>query len=166
MAPEHDDQFEVDERSSSDEYQPSISKRSSFCYDSEMDETSSVHKVQPAVFQRIPANKNPFVIGKAARVKKASVIHDTPDIRTLINTAKPSRGDTGSTGRGSIIPTDQVPSDLPPVVPTSANFGVPDYEDPDPYGVKALEAKGLFIREAGTKERPSASAFEFRPVRF
>lgn len=42
-------------------------------------------------------------------------------------------------------------------------FGVPDESDPDPFGVKALEAEGLNIREAGTHQRPSADAFEFRP---
>ena len=42
-------------------------------------------------------------------------------------------------------------------------FGIPDSEDPDPYGVKALEAEGLNIREAGTHSRPSAEMFEFRP---
>ncbi|KAJ5177015.1 uncharacterized protein N7482_002892 [Penicillium canariense] len=36
-------------------------------------------------------------------------------------------------------------------------------DDPDPYGVKALEAEGMFIREAGSKVRPSHDAFEFRP---
>lgn len=43
-------------------------------------------------------------------------------------------------------------------------FGIPDIEDPDPYGVKALEAEGLNIREAGTHSRPSAEVFEFKPA--
>jgi hypothetical protein len=42
-------------------------------------------------------------------------------------------------------------------------FGVPAEDDPDPFGVKALEAEGLNIREAGTHQRPSAAAFEFKP---
>jgi hypothetical protein len=42
-------------------------------------------------------------------------------------------------------------------------FGIPAEDDPDPYGVKALEAEGLNIREAGTHQRPSAEAFEFKP---
>lgn len=37
-------------------------------------------------------------------------------------------------------------------------------EDPDPYGVKALQAEGLEIREAGTNSRPSAEVFEFKPA--
>jgi lipid-binding SYLF domain-containing protein len=42
-------------------------------------------------------------------------------------------------------------------------FGVPDAEDDDPYGVKALEKEGLEIKEAGTGQRPSMEVFEFRP---
>jgi hypothetical protein len=44
-----------------------------------------------------------------------------------------------------------------------ATFGIPAEDDPDPYGVKALEAEGLNIREAGTHQRPTAEAFEFKP---
>ena len=40
---------------------------------------------------------------------------------------------------------------------------MPSVEDPDPYGVKALEGEGIEILEAGTHERPSAEAFEFKP---
>ena len=43
-------------------------------------------------------------------------------------------------------------------------FGIPEPDDPDPYGVKALEAEGLAIREAGTHQRPSADAFQFNPA--
>lgn len=42
-------------------------------------------------------------------------------------------------------------------------FGIPADDDPDPYGVKALEAEGLNIREAGTHQRPTSEVFEFRP---
>ncbi len=42
-------------------------------------------------------------------------------------------------------------------------FGVPEPDDPDPYGVLALEAEGLEIREAGTKSRPPSTQFEFNP---
>ena len=55
-------------------------------------------------------------------VKNVSV---TPyDIRILINTPRTSRGDTGSIGRGSIIPSDEVPSDIQPAAPTSLNFSM------------------------------------------
>jgi hypothetical protein len=36
-------------------------------------------------------------------------------------------------------------------------------DDPDPFGVLALEEAGLAIKEAGTKTRPSSDAFEYRP---
>lgn len=41
---------------------------------------------------------------------------------------------------------------------------MPDPEDDDPYGVKALEAEGMIVREAGTHHRPSAEVFEFNPA--
>lgn len=44
-----------------------------------------------------------------------------------------------------------------------ATFGIPAEDDDDPYGVKALAAEGLVIREAGTHQRASAEDFEFKP---
>lgn len=52
---------------------------------------------------------------------------------------------------------------LSPLSPGRPAFGVPDVEDPDPFGVKALEMAGLEIREAGTKQRPPSSQFEYNP---
>ncbi|MCJ1244704.1 hypothetical protein MMC30_001903 [Trapelia coarctata] len=42
-------------------------------------------------------------------------------------------------------------------------FGLPSPDDPDPFGVLALEKAGLEIKEAGTKSRPTSDAFEYRP---
>ncbi|KAF5027611.1 hypothetical protein F66182_281 [Fusarium sp. NRRL 66182] len=42
-------------------------------------------------------------------------------------------------------------------------FGIPDPEDPDPYGVLALEKEGLGIRDAATHSRASSQAFEYNP---
>ena len=42
-------------------------------------------------------------------------------------------------------------------------FGIPLVDDPDPFGVLALEMAGLEIREAGTHLRPTSSQFEFHP---
>ncbi|KAK3896809.1 hypothetical protein C8A05DRAFT_39641 [Staphylotrichum tortipilum] len=47
--------------------------------------------------------------------------------------------------------------------PTKQAFGVPDANDPDPFGVIGLEMAGIEIREAGTKLRPESSQFEFHP---
>ncbi|KAI0392373.1 hypothetical protein F5Y17DRAFT_360361 [Xylariaceae sp. FL0594] len=42
-------------------------------------------------------------------------------------------------------------------------FGLPSLNDPDPFGVLALEMAGVGIREAGTHLRPESSQFEFHP---
>ncbi|KAG8425363.1 hypothetical protein J3458_002071 [Metarhizium acridum] len=46
-----------------------------------------------------------------------------------------------------------------PASPRSA-FGRPKPDDPDPFGVLALEMAGLEIREAGTRLRPASNQFE------
>ncbi|WAO85216.1 Ysc84 domain-containing protein [Fusarium falciforme] len=43
-------------------------------------------------------------------------------------------------------------------------FGIPSADDPDPFGVLALEMAGLEIREAGSRLRPTSSQFDFNPV--
>ncbi|KAK2023060.1 LAS seventeen-binding protein [Colletotrichum zoysiae] len=43
-------------------------------------------------------------------------------------------------------------------------FGIPLADDPDPFGVLALEMAGLEIREAGTRLRPTSNQFEFHPA--
>ncbi|UNI21768.1 hypothetical protein JDV02_007725 [Purpureocillium takamizusanense] len=50
-----------------------------------------------------------------------------------------------------------------PASPRGA-FGVPRADDPDPFGVLALEMAGLEIREAGSRLRPSSSQFEYSPT--
>ena len=42
-------------------------------------------------------------------------------------------------------------------------FGIPDADDPDPFGVIGLEMAGIEIREAGTHLRPTSTQFEFCP---
>ncbi|KAI0593911.1 hypothetical protein F4775DRAFT_470220 [Biscogniauxia sp. FL1348] len=46
---------------------------------------------------------------------------------------------------------------------STPSFGIPTLDDPDPFGVLALEMAGIGIREAGTKLRPESSQFEFHP---
>jgi lipid-binding SYLF domain-containing protein len=72
----------------------------------------------------------------------------------LINqiAAQPAPGD-------AVIAT---PRDSLPASPTSA-FGLPGSDDPDPFGVLALEMAGLEIREAGTRLRPSSRQFDYSP---
>ncbi|KAL2130701.1 hypothetical protein VTI74DRAFT_6061 [Chaetomium olivicolor] len=47
--------------------------------------------------------------------------------------------------------------------PTKTAFGVPDANDPDPFGIIGLEMAGVEIREAGSKLRPSSSQFDYHP---
>lgn len=42
-------------------------------------------------------------------------------------------------------------------------FGIPEPDDPDPFGVLALQNAGLEIREAGSHTRVDSTQFEFRP---
>lgn len=86
----------------------------------------------------------------------------THDIHMLMETLKAAQGD--SDVDESALPEDgMAPSDME--IEAEGHIpSIPDPEDPDPYGVKALEKEGLEIREAGTGERPSMEVFEFKPV--
>lgn len=55
------------------------------------------------------------------------------------------------------------PKSSTPASPRNA-FGIPSQDDPDPFGVLALEMAGLEIREAGSRLRPTSSQFDFNPV--
>ncbi|KXX77852.1 hypothetical protein MMYC01_203569 [Madurella mycetomatis] len=52
---------------------------------------------------------------------------------------------------------------LTPASPTKSAFGMPDANDPDPFGVIGLEMAGIEIREAGTNLRPTSTQFEYHP---
>jgi len=80
--------------------------------------------------------------------------------RLLLNTIRAAQGDA--------IAESDLPSSLGPTpgdfeVDSEGSFGIPDVEDPDPYGVKALEEAGIEIRDAKTHEKPAAEAFVFQP---
>lgn len=64
----------------------------------------------------------------------------------------------------SALPAEPTPGDMdiekPEVAP---GFGLPASDDPDPFGVKALEKEGLEIKVAGTRSSPSMEAFEYKP---
>ncbi|GAD91922.1 DUF500 domain protein [Paecilomyces variotii No. 5] len=110
------------------------------------------------------SDENERFYGEKIRVNDilAGKVRYRPDsLKTLMQTIKSAQGD--SDVDESVLPTpgQPAPSDMELV---EGNFGIPAVDDPDPFGVKALEAEGLFIREAGTKTRPSHDAFEFRPA--
>lgn len=50
-----------------------------------------------------------------------------------------------------------------PISPTKSAFGLPDVDDPDPFGIIALEMAGLEIREAGAKNRASSTTLDYGP---
>ncbi|KAI9808966.1 MAG: hypothetical protein M1826_003944 [Phylliscum demangeonii] len=82
-------------------------------------------------------------------------------LRTLTETLKAAQGDRRLDGRA--LPTEPAPADLE-LDRAGRVFGIPDDDDPDPYGVRALERAGLAIREAGSRSRPSSDQFEYRPA--
>ncbi|OJJ64927.1 hypothetical protein ASPSYDRAFT_141770 [Aspergillus sydowii CBS 593.65] len=86
--------------------------------------------------------------------------HPPASIQPLLQTIKAAQGDM-DVNEDLLPPPGETPGDVE-LEPTPA-FGIPDPEDPDPFGVKALEAEGLFIREAGSRARPSHDVFEFKP---
>nr|CEG04232.1 unnamed protein product [Fusarium clavum] len=55
------------------------------------------------------------------------------------------------------------PKSSTPASPRTA-FGIPNMDDPDPFGVLALEMAGLEIREAGSRLRPTSNSFDFNPA--
>ncbi|RFU72073.1 las seventeen-binding [Trichoderma arundinaceum] len=62
-------------------------------------------------------------------------------------------------------PSDALITTSPPKsasMPSSphSSFGIPQVDDPDPFGVLALEMAGLEIREAGSRMRPTSSLFD------
>jgi len=61
------------------------------------------------------------------------------------------------------ISRDAPPSDYD-IVQDGHLFGVPDRDDPDPYGVLQLEKEGMVIREAGTHKQGSWEQFTFSPA--
>lgn len=91
----------------------------------------------------------------------AGKARNPPDsLRTLHQTIKAAQGDT-DVDEDLIPPPGEAPGDID--LQETHGFGIPAADDPDPYGVKALEAEGLFIREASTKVRASPETFQFKP---
>ncbi|KAM3513275.1 hypothetical protein MY11210_003051 [Beauveria gryllotalpidicola] len=58
-------------------------------------------------------------------------------------------------------PGDAVIETPTSTTPASPRFGVPKSDDPDPFGILALEMAGLEIREAGSRLRPASSQVDF-----
>ena len=95
--------------------------------------------------------------------------HPPPEIKLLMETVKAAEGSNDVDQELMGWLEDQpAPGDVgieSPTRPPSSGpiFGVPEPDDPDPFGVLALERAGMEIREAGSGTRPSSEQFEYRP---
>lgn len=91
--------------------------------------------------------------------------HPPPEIKMLMETLKAAEGRTDVDEElMEELEGQPAPGDVNVDAPGEGKiFGIPDPEDPDPYGVLALEKEGLEIREAATHSRPSSEQFEYSP---
>ncbi|KAG8525682.1 uncharacterized protein KY384_000442 [Bacidia gigantensis] len=90
------------------------------------------------------------------------VRHPPREIGGLIQTIKAAQGDV-DVDESALPDSEPTPGDYE-VKGDDNGFGLPPSEDdPDPFGVKALEEQGMEVREAGTRSRPSGDVFEYRP---
>ena len=100
-----------------------------------------------------------------ADILAGKVRHEPYETRTLMATIKAAQGD--NVDEGLIAPAEPTPGDFEVADDPATGFGLPPSEDdPDPYGVHALEEQGMEIKEitdSGTKSRPSNDAFEYKP---
>ncbi|KAL8700805.1 MAG: hypothetical protein Q9201_005239 [Fulgogasparrea decipioides] len=102
------------------------------------------------------------------RIKVADILagkarHPPFEIRTLMATIKAAQGD--SVDEKALPSAEPTPGDMELEQPQELNgFGLPAEDDPDPFGVRALEAEGMEIREAGSGSRPSLDVFQYKPA--
>ncbi|KAI9642485.1 hypothetical protein NHQ30_009290 [Ciborinia camelliae] len=97
----------------------------------------------------------------------AGKVRNVPfETRLLMETVKAAEGrDDVDTMMLDQLKDEPAPGDVDLQAPTTMIpiFGIPEPDDPDPFGVLALENAGLEIREAGTHARPVSSQFEYNP---
>lgn len=102
-----------------------------------------------------------------ADILAGKVRHEPYETKLLMETVKVAEGreDVDSMLLDQLN-DEPAPGDVDLQAPTSMipTFGLPEPDDPDPFGVLALENAGLEIREAGTKARPVSSQFEYNPA--
>ncbi|KAI5456713.1 hypothetical protein BGZ63DRAFT_366777 [Mariannaea sp. PMI_226] len=92
--------------------------------------------------------------------------HPPPEIKMLMETVKAAEGRTDVDEElMEELEGQPAPGDVDVDAPQedSKIFGIPDPDDPDPYGVLALEREGLGIRDAATHSRPESRQFEYNP---
>lgn len=102
-----------------------------------------------------------------AKILSGDINQSLPQTRALTEVLKAAEGrndyDSALIEQLSFHPTPADASHEPNSMAPSPLFGIPDVEDPDPFGVLALEMAGMGIREAGTRLRPDSTQFEFNP---
>ena len=115
-----------------------------------------------AIIERTDENKVFYGYEVSAAEILAGKVRHPPEreYKILTDTLRAAQGENVDE---SLLPGGDSPADMD-VDFTNGQFGIPAVDDDDPYGVKALEAEGLHIREAGTHQRPSAEVFEFNPA--
>ena len=95
-----------------------------------------------------------------AEILAGKVRHPPLELKTLMNTLKAAQGDRVDS---SLLPTEAAPGDFD-LTDSPNSFGIPDPEDDDPYGVRALEQAGFHIKEAGSQQPVDSTEFEFNPA--
>ncbi|KAI1368091.1 hypothetical protein F5Y08DRAFT_297138 [Xylaria arbuscula] len=103
-----------------------------------------------------------------AKILSGDINQSLPQVRPLTEVLKAAEGRVDyDTTLVESLSSQPAPSDATiehPVAPhLSPSFGLPTPQDPDPFGVLALEMAGVGIREAGTHLRPESSQFEYHP---
>ncbi|KAI8953854.1 hypothetical protein F4801DRAFT_535855 [Xylaria longipes] len=103
-----------------------------------------------------------------AKILSGDINQSLPQLRSLTEILKAAEGRVDyDTALVDSLSSQPAPGDAtiePSATPVlSPLFGVPTADDPDPFGVLALEMAGIGIREAGSHLRPESSQFEFHP---
>ena len=100
-----------------------------------------------------------------ADILAGKVRHVPYETRTLMATIKAAQGDT--VDESQLPDSEPTPGDFEVVDEHGSGFGLPPPEDdPDPYGVHALQNEGFEIKEiteSGAVSRPSMEAFVYHP---
>jgi lipid-binding SYLF domain-containing protein len=103
------------------------------------------------------------------KILAGDINQSLPQVRPLTEILKAAEGRTDfDANLIEQLASQPTPGDATIESPISAtslspSFGLPTSEDPDPFGVLALELAGMEIREAGTRSRPDSSQFEYCP---
>ena len=82
-----------------------------------------------------------------------------PELRSFLATLRAAEGENVDT---KLLPAEPPPADMH-IVEEGHVFGVPDREDPDPFGFHALEKEGFILREAGSRAPADSEHFDFKP---